>query len=316
MAVCPGASNARSQRMRRLTAFGVQVPPWNVPVTEPKTISGGIASVKITSCAGDGPAFVTGIVKVTGPPACGSAGETDLVTCMSLVGGTLMSTLALLLPGTGSTLPVCCTVAVLVAVESAAPSSTVATIVIVATSPGASAPTWQTTAVVQVPFVVVTSVAENSGASMSVTCTADAVDGPRFVTSSVNVTSRRAGEVVTSETFVSARSAWATAPPASVALLLLGSTSPPPVTLAVLTIVAGAGFLTVALTTIGGQAWPAASTSDRVQVTVRMTVVQVQPLPPALFTDENAASGKVSVTVTVEPFVARFPPLPTPMVKS
>ena len=88
----------------------------------------------ITLLATDGPAFVTGIVKVTGPPACGSAGETDLVTCMSLLGGTVMSTLARVVAGHGIRAPpVSCTVAVLVAVESAAPSSTRATMVIVAT---------------------------------------------------------------------------------------------------------------------------------------------------------------------------------------
>ncbi len=160
-----------------------------------------------------------------------------------------------------------------------------------------------------------TSRATKLGASVSATCTAVAVDGPRLVTSSVKVTSRRAGVVVTSGTLVSARSAWATAPPASVALLLVGSRSPPPDTSAVLTIVAGAGSATVALTMTGGQGWPGASASKRVQVTVRTIVAHVQPIPAALFTDEKAAAGKVSVTVTVEPSVARSPALRTPMVK-
>ena len=134
----------------------------------------------------------------------------------------MISTCAVLLAGTGSALaPVSWTVAVLVAVELAAPSATVATIVIVATSPGVSEPSSQSTAVSQLPAVLVTSLAWKSGASVSATSTAVAVEGPRFVTSSVNVTSRRAGDVVTSETLVSARSAWAMAPPASVALSLL-----------------------------------------------------------------------------------------------
>lgn len=318
VAVSPGASDERSQRMRRLMTFRKQSPPANVPVgSGASRISGGSASLTITLLATDGPAFVTGIVKVTRPPACGSDGETDLVTCRSLLGGTVMSTLAASLSGTGSALPpVSCTVAVLVAVELAAPSRTRATMVTLATSPGSSVPSWQTAAVVQVPWVLVTSPAEKLGASVSVSCTADAVDGPRLVTSRVNVTSRRAGDVVTSETLVSARSAWATAPPASVALSFDGSTSPPPATSAVLTMVAGAGSATVALTVIGGHDWPAASASERVQVTVWTTVAQLQPVPVALLTDENAAAGKASVTVTVEPSVAMSPALRTPMVKS
>ena len=137
VAVSAGFSVARSQRRRRLTAFKTHVPPVERAGGRryrSKTISGGIASVTITFLATDGPALVTGIVNVTGPPACGSAGETDFLSCRSLVGGTVISTDAVSLPGTGSELPpVSCTVAVLVAVEPAAPSCTRATIVTVAT---------------------------------------------------------------------------------------------------------------------------------------------------------------------------------------
>ena len=87
---------------------------------------------------------------------------------------------------------------------------------------------------------------------MSVTWTAVAVEGPRFTTSSVKVTSPRAGTTPWSATFVMARSACAIAPPASVAELFVSSMSPPPDTVAVLMTVAGTGSATVALTVIGG----------------------------------------------------------------
>ena len=61
-----------------------------------------------------------------------------------------------------------------------------------------------------------------------------------------------AGTTSWSAAFVMARSAWSTAPPASVAELLVSSISPPPDTIAVLITVAGAGSATVALTVIGG----------------------------------------------------------------
>ena len=68
------------------------------------------------------------------------------------------------------------------------------------------------------------------------------------------MTSPRAGTTSWCENFEIDRSAWATAPPASVAELFVSSTSPPPDTVAVLITVAGTGSATVALTTIGGYA--------------------------------------------------------------
>ena len=105
--------------------------------------------------------------------------------------------------------------------------------VTVAGCPGVSVPTSHTTASVQVPRSLATSIALKLGARVSVTSTAVAVEGPRLATSSVNVTSPRAGATATSAILAMVRSAGV-APPASVAELFESSMSPPPETVAVL----------------------------------------------------------------------------------
>ena len=99
---------------------------------------------------------------------------------------------------------------------------------------------------------MLTSIASKFGREGVADLHAVAVEGPRLTASSVNVTSPRAGTTSWSENFEIDRSAWAAAPPASVAELFVSSTSPPPVTVAVLITVAGTGSATVALTMIGG----------------------------------------------------------------
>ncbi len=99
-----------------------------------------------------------------------------------------------LLPATGSSLaPASVTVATFVTVVFTAASSTRALMVMVARWPGARAPSAQTTAVVHEPRSLVTSSAAKLGANVSVTWTAVAVEGPLLTTSSVKVTSPRAG---------------------------------------------------------------------------------------------------------------------------
>ena len=81
----------------------------------------------------------------------------------------------------------------------------------------------------------------------------------------------------------------------SVAALLAGLTSPPPLTVAVLSSESGAVSATLTVSVIGGSLAPAASASLRVQVTV--PTVHVHPIP--LIAVAVRPAGRVSVTVTV-----------------
>ena len=125
-----------------------------------------------------------------------------------------------------------------------------------------------------------------------------------MATLSVKVTVPPLWTVVGSAVFVIEMSARPLAPPPSLAL---AGSEPPPDTVAVLTIVAGAGSATVASTRIGGYASPPASTSLRLQVSVSPAVWQFQPSPPAFWIELNESAGNGSVTVTVEPSVGMLP---------
>src|ERR1700729_226394 len=125
---------------------------------------------------------------------------------------------------------------------------------------------------------------------------------------SVNVTVPPLWTVVGSAVFVIETSASPVAPPPSLAL---AGSDPPPDTVAVLTIVAGAGSATVPSTRIGGYASFPASASLREHVNVRPLIAQLQPAPPALAIELNEPAGNGSVTVTVEPSVGAFPAFET-----
>ncbi len=142
------------------------------------------------------------------------------------------------------------------------------------------------------------------------TVTACAVDGPSLKTVSVKVTVWPLSTVAGAAVFVIRRSAAWAEPPTSVAVLLAGLTSPPPATVAVLMIEAGAGSASVTSTKIGGKLSPSASAPERVQTSTRALIEQAQPSPPALANDVNAA-GSGSVTVIVLPSLGRLPTLDT-----
>ena len=129
---------------------------------------------------------------------------------------------------------------------------------------------------------------------------------------SVKVTVSPLNTDVLSTVFESERSASPFAPPPSLAL---AGSDPPPDTVAVLTIVAGAGSATVASTRIGGYASFPANASLREHVNVSAFVAQFQPAPPAFAIELNEPAGNGSVTVTVEPSVGAFPAFETDSVK-
>src|SRR5947208_1678353 len=90
----------------------------------------------------------------------------------------------------------------------------------------------------------------------------------------------------------------------SVTELLVVFSSPPPETVAVLVTLAGASPATFTVTVIGGQLPPAASASERWQVSVASVHVQPVPLRPVA----GKPPGIVSVTVIV-PLVGPAPTL-------
>src|SRR5690349_19198522 len=83
-------------------------------------------------------------------------------------------------------------------------------------------------------------------------------------------------------------------------------TSPPPATVAVLVSGLVADWATAATTTMAGYDPPAASASERVQVTVCPAMPQLQPVPEA--DDGVSPAGNVSETVT-SPVVGARPML-------
>ena len=99
------------------------------------------------------------------------------------------------------------------------------------------------------------------------------------------------------------------------AVLSVGSLSPPPATAAVFWIVGETGLWTTAVTRIGGYAEPAASGSLRVQVrfVVPGAIVQAQPVAEATAIESKPAApfGTLSVTVTGVPSVAIVPTFET-----
>src|SRR5205814_1835384 len=92
----------------------------------------------------------------------------------------------------------------------------------------------------------------------------------------------------------------------SLGLLLPGLASPPPATTARVVKLGGALAATFTVSVIGGARAPAASTSERVQVSVASVHDQPVPARPLAF----KPFGSVSVTFTA-PLVGPAPPLLT-----
>ena len=123
-----------------------------------------------------------------------------------------------------------------------------------------------------------------------------ASDGPLLNTVSVKVAGSPATGVAGLTDLMIATSAELDTVIVSLASLFEGSPSFPPATVAVLVIELGAEGSTVTPTVMSGYDDPAASASLRVQVTVWVTMLHVQPAPDAAATGRDA--GTVSVTVT------------------
>ena len=169
-----------------------------VPLHEPTVVldetnvtPDGSTSVTVTPAAASGPWFATASVHVNGDPTVTGSGESDFATDTSAsgVGGvtsfTVVDTLELLLPATGSSV-VADTFAVLLSVPA---DPGVTTIFTVAPAPFASVPRLHVTVAVPLhePTVVLDETNVTPDGSTSVTVTPAAASGPWFATASVHV---------------------------------------------------------------------------------------------------------------------------------
>jgi hypothetical protein len=143
----------------------------NVPVTP-------------TFVAGEGPLFVTVMVKVRFTPTPAGLGEAETVIARSAEATTVTLAMAVLFEGKGSASSAE-TLAVLVKLPAA---MALATIESVALAPFAKLPKLQLTAVVQVPWLGIAETTAKPAGSVSVKVIPVAVEGPLLVTVNEKVT--------------------------------------------------------------------------------------------------------------------------------
>ena len=255
--------------------------------------------------AASGPLLVAVTVKVTFWPRLGAALLTLLLTAMSAARPRTVAEAA-----SFATLGSDCASAVFVAVfVTLLLPVTVAVMVSVDDAPVVSDPTVQTPVpLLYVPWPAVAETKVRPAGNRSVTWTPVALLGPLLVAVTVKATFWPAiGEALLT-VFVIAMSALLTTVVGSDAVSLPVLASAPPETEAVLVSEFEAACETDTGMLIAGYEAPAASASERVQVTVWGEVVQAQPVPVAV--PGTRPAGRLSVIVTV-PLVGTLPLLLT-----